>query len=138
MEKMIFCNHYSNCRLLLTPIILTLYLTFSISSTCTLVHIHYDIRCSTFLDMSTVSIMMGIIISTSAIIFKILFLDSGTSCDIKAYCFTHVLCYLVQIHCKPNTKPEFKFNIVILTQMIWLIINSNGFQRLITYHLIQS
>jgi hypothetical protein len=55
-EKMIFCNHYSNCRLLLTPVILTLYLTLSISSSCTLVLIDYDFRCSTSLDMSTVSI----------------------------------------------------------------------------------
>jgi hypothetical protein len=46
-EKMIFCNHYSNCQLLLTPVILTLYLTLSISSSCTLVLIHYDFRCST-------------------------------------------------------------------------------------------
>jgi hypothetical protein len=53
---MIFCNHYSNCRLLLTPVILTLYLTLSISSSCTLVLTDYDFRCSTSLYMLTVSI----------------------------------------------------------------------------------
>jgi hypothetical protein len=54
--KMIFCSHYGNYRLLLTPVILALYLTFSISSSCTLVLIDYDFLCSTFLDMLTLPI----------------------------------------------------------------------------------
>jgi hypothetical protein len=55
-EKIIFCYHYSNRRLMLIPVTLTIYLTLFISSNCTLVLIDYDFRCSTFLDLSTVSI----------------------------------------------------------------------------------
>jgi hypothetical protein len=53
---MIFCNYYSNCRLLLTPVMLTPYKTLPISSSCTLVFIDFDFRWSTFLDILTESI----------------------------------------------------------------------------------
>jgi hypothetical protein len=55
-EKMIVCNHYSNRRFLLTPVISKLYIKLSISSGCTLALIDCDFRCSTFLDMFNVSI----------------------------------------------------------------------------------
>jgi hypothetical protein len=55
-EKTIFCKHYSNCRLLLSTVLLTLYLTLSIYSSFTIVLIDYDFRCCTFLDILTVSI----------------------------------------------------------------------------------
>jgi hypothetical protein len=62
---MVFCNHYSNCQLLLTPVIviLRLYLTLSISSSCTLVLIDSNFRCSNYLDMSTVSIYYNLYVT---------------------------------------------------------------------------